>query len=1143
MEGKGYGDTNLLNVGGEKQVIRRVFQILGWGGFSLFLCASVTFSQEKPHGDFLEERKGVHSGNKVRTTFFNSGWLGRASMTEDYGGEWPINSGHEYIGDVIILVGGEFKDIYGELKHSVVTARGPQVGARTGEKNKEGTEWWTWEALPGYANPDSNIVAMSHIAASWPPFWPDKMDDAVDPGWPGSWNGYFGKNVFNADQESYYVMDDYNDREFMFYPDTTDTTRRGLGLQVRVRGLQWSQVLAEDVIFWLHDITNIGTYNHDKMVFGMIVGTITGGDGDTEDDCADFIKEDNITYSYDWDGIGAGGWSPVGYAGYAFLESPGNPFDGIDNDGDGMDGPGPIISTDMFKARTLHAGDQIVLIDYTTYERTVTTMPSDSLVFYYRDKRISLKPGDIVSEIPGNNIDDDLNGLIDESNGSEFEIAPGVTQKTYLYVGLKYKNWLTGEGLDNLLIDERRDDGIDNDGDWDPLTDDVGLDGAMDTGDPGEGDGQPSSGVGTDLPGEPHIDKTDVTESDQIGLTSFYFFHPFDKIPLYDDDKLWDAMTPGFFNATEQNVDGDFIYGSGYFPLPAGTTERFSMALVFGEDRNDIIRNKRTVQTIYDENYNFAKAPLLPTLRAVAGDGEVILYWDDIAEQSYDFLTGYDFEGYKIYRASDPGWEDAGAITDAFGTRKFDKPIAQFDLKNGIKGFFPIGFDGIQFYLGDDTGLQHTFRDTTVINGHRYFYAVTAYDRGDPERGILPSETAKYATIDQAGNIETGKNVVAVVPEAPAAGYVPPGIDIQLVAGSTTGKVRYRIIDPREIRDRHTYRITFEDTLIKARVATEMDTLTTKNFTLVDVTDPDYPDTLLFRCTLLGPEDELPVIHGFQLSFVNERYVALNTKLSKWSRSGIHPFEFRPFRYRFLVGTPKPSDYRITFGDVGIDTSKSLKLSRRLILPAKPVNFRVTNVSEGKDIDFAFWELSGDDGVFSADSMETDIIIFLEDFGGKTSVVTWSFRLIYNRDRENPQPGDAAEIWVRKPFLSSDVFEFTTQAARIDTQLARARLDRIRVVPNPYIVAATWEPRNPFTSGRGPRELHFINLPPRATIRIYTVQGELVDVIEHNSPIDNGTAVWDMLTKDNLDIAYGVYIYHVDAPGIGQKVGKFAVIK
>jgi hypothetical protein len=49
--------------------------------------------------------------------------------------------------------------------------------------------------------------------------------------------------------------------------------------------------------------------------------------------------------------------------------------------------------------------------------------------------------------------------------------------------------------------------------------------------------------------------------------------------------------------------------------------------------------------------------------------------------------------------------------------------------------------------------------------------------------------------------------------------------------------------------------------------------------------------------------------------------------------------------------------------------------------------------------------------------------------------------------------------------------------------------------------------------------------------------------IDHNSTVNDGTADWDLLTLDQLEIAYGVYIYHVDAPGIGEKIGKFAVIK
>ncbi len=97
-------------------------------------------------------------------------------------------------------------------------------------------------------------------------------------------------------------------------------------------------------------------------------------------------------------------------------------------------------------------------------------------------------------------------------------------------------------------------------------------------------------------------------------------------------------------NRPERGEDGDFIYGSGYFPLLAGTTERFSLALVYGggkggslqDDIDDLLKNKKTVQKIYDANYQFPTPPDKPTLVAVPGDKQVTLYWDRVAEASID---------------------------------------------------------------------------------------------------------------------------------------------------------------------------------------------------------------------------------------------------------------------------------------------------------------------------------------------------------------------------------------------------------------------------------------------------------------------------------------------------------------------------
>ena len=200
------------------------------------------------YGDFREHRRGTHGGNQYRSTFYNDGEWGRSHRDpEAIPGEWPINSGNAYMLDGHAHIGSEIIDANGELKHVFSEAIGGGGegggGVATGELGPEG-DWYTFLPLPGFANPDTNKIAMAKggkmWANSWPTNWPDKMDDTVDPGWVGSWNGYFGKNQFNADEESYFVTDDAKNKEFFFFPDATDSLRRGLAMRQYVRGLQWS---------------------------------------------------------------------------------------------------------------------------------------------------------------------------------------------------------------------------------------------------------------------------------------------------------------------------------------------------------------------------------------------------------------------------------------------------------------------------------------------------------------------------------------------------------------------------------------------------------------------------------------------------------------------------------------------------------------------------------------------------------------------------------------------------------------------------------------------------------------------------------------------------------------------------------------
>jgi hypothetical protein len=99
---------------------------------------------------------------------------------------------------------------------------------------------------------------------------------------------------------------------------------------------------------------------------------------------------------------------------------------------------------------------------------------------------------------------------------------------------------------------------------------------------------------------------------------------------------------------------------------------------------------------------------------------------------------------------------------------------------------------------------------------------------------------------------------------------------------------------------------------------------------------------------------------------------------------------------------------------------------------------------------------------------------------------------------------------------------------------ANADLSQISVVPNPFIAA------DEIQRGIGQQRILFTNLPPRATIRIYTISGNLLRVLNHSD--ESGTEPWDVRTRFDLIVASGNYYYHVTTPDGRTKLGRFSVI-
>ncbi|MCX7763778.1 MAG: hypothetical protein N2253_02660 [Bacteroidia bacterium] len=121
-------------------------------------------------------------------------------------------------------------------------------------------------------------------------------------------------------------------------------------------------------------------------------------------------------------------------------------------------------------------------------------------------------------------------------------------------------------------------------------------------------------------------------------------------------------------------------------------------------------------------------------------------------------------------------------------------------------------------------------------------------------------------------------------------------------------------------------------------------------------------------------------------------------------------------------------------------------------------------------------------------------------------------------------------------------FKFSTAdlAARIgDAAAAKSALDQIRIVPNPFY-GKSGVGRGRFETSQIDTRAKITNLPARCTIRIFTLNGVLVRTFRKDS--EEPFLDWDLKNEYGVPIASGVYIIHIDVPGVGQKVIKFFAI-
>ena len=114
------------------------------------------------------------------------------------------------------------------------------------------------------------------------------------------------------------------------------------------------------------------------------------------------------------------------------------------------------------------------------------------------------------------------------------------------------------------------------------------------------------------------------------------------------------------------------------------------------------------------------------------------------------------------------------------------------------------------------------------------------------------------------------------------------------------------------------------------------------------------------------------------------------------------------------------------------------------------------------------------------------------------------------------------------------LYTFSTEdvATRVnEVTVLEEMLEEINVVPNPYYAYSQYE------TNKLDNRVKIVNLPEVCTVRIYNLSGTLIRTYDKADPL---TFVdWDLKNEANVPIAGGVYIIHIDVPGVGQAIRKW----
>jgi len=1080
--------------------------------------------------------------NNFKCPITNYGFIGNNNAENRAGGEWPAGSGEYYLyGGGIWIAGtvdqGPFTEDFGG--NTVYTFRPSTTNPLGWQGLGAGGRAILTDprAVIGYepSGGTAEMAPLTKVFMSTESDWPFPNTVSIldtyteyDDQDPQRWNTGTGSNSGK------------DTGKWSGTPTASTIATYGLGVKVKQTTYSWNYANNSDIHFVVYDVENIRTDG--KTINNCFVGVVSDPDigNEAADDMAGFDASRNLGYAYDSDFSEAEFRGVPGFIGYRFLKSPVAEHD-IDKNGDGVIDNNPVLinSVPVYDVR---AGQQIGLHAYKIFGR-IAGDPDTEWEWYMtmaghnfrEDQNQVYQPFDL------SNTPEDQRFL--QSTGP-FTLKPGQPVQIVVAMMVAKAAGNPGDPISVRVAELQRVSDVAQ-----SIFDNNFL-----------------------LPVPPKApaltaragDRTAYLSWDTIAETTpdpFYSVASDPASALYDPNykqydfegyRVWKSLTgrPDDWellaeydrqSVVPRNAEITVqagVYG-GTLTYDAATTEGYFLeyggtSLFNGHEFLVMLDGATQKMKVFDVSLGGQEIPC-----NTYADGDD--YWYYVGDNSQFEL----FDSSLNYLSSD-STRNANGINDQYvpGMIMYLAGMAlQFDnvpapASTVIWRIVPSQEED----FGANTTVAHSYIDRDLINGQKYYYAVTAYD----------------FQLSSPRSLESGRTLsqAVVVPRSEPNGLATPDVaPITRISGSSDGIVNLEVVDPVSVTG-HTYRIGFK---------------ADQTWFVRDIDKPAGQDTVVNNVANQAGGFDYPIVDGVLVKVIGP---SIGIESSRYVPSANKWFQERAAGYEVMTGVDWGWGTTVTGADyarIEVRFNGGTTRAPVYVRGASPnysyqgagtIPAEIWDVTNNRRLAAAFVEQNGAvsrDGVWTpstaADGGREYLFIFARTYDPDTTSAQWAFyksKSIYSNAGQFPimtaswlvskagMTFTTGDVWKINPYLvntPNDVFEYkTTARVAVDSLVD---MSKITVVPNPFII------RHELMPNENNPALYFTNLPPVCTVRIYTLSGDLVTVLQHatSGAAASGTAVWDLRNNNFQRVASGLYLYHVEDASGRTFVGKFAVVR